>query len=57
MSSGHRTTTRSGGFREEGKLPASEVGEGEGFVQFVDGAFGDRNAMAVGGATKRGSRR
>ncbi len=35
--------------REEDKLPASDVGADEGFVRFVEGAFGDRNALVVGG--------
>ena len=30
------------------------MGAGEGFVQFVEGAFGDRNALAVGGGDERG---
>jgi hypothetical protein len=40
--------------REEGKLPGTQVGPGEGFVQVVDQAFGDRTAMAVGGADAEG---
>ena len=40
--------------QEEGKLPATEVVPGEGFVQVVDEAFGDRNAMVVGGADSAG---
>jgi hypothetical protein len=42
--------------REEGKLPATDVGPGEGFVQLVDEAFGERNALAVGGAGAEGLR-
>ncbi len=42
--------------REEGKLPASDVGKGEGFVQVVDEAFGDRHALVVGGGDGEGLR-
>jgi hypothetical protein len=40
--------------QEEGKLPETQVGSGEGFVQFVGGAFGDRSALAIGGADEAG---
>ncbi len=40
--------------QEEGKLPGTEVGAGEGFVQFVEEAFGERNALAVGGGDEAG---
>ena len=40
--------------REEGKLPATDVDGGEGFVQLVDNAFGEKGAMAVGGADEDG---
>ncbi len=40
--------------QEEGKLPETEVGIGEGFVQFVEGAFGERNALAIGGGNEAG---
>jgi len=39
---------------EDGKLPATEVGPGVGFVQFVEKAFGERNALAVGGGDDAG---
>jgi hypothetical protein len=40
--------------QEEGKLPASDVAPGVGFVQFVEKAFGERNALAVGGVDEAG---
>jgi hypothetical protein len=43
-----------GRLQEEGKLPATDVGPGVGFVQFVEKAFGERNALAVGGADEAG---
>lgn len=40
--------------QEEDKLPGTEVGPGQGFVQFVENAFGDRNALAVGAEDEAG---
>ncbi len=40
--------------QEEGKLPETDVGPGEGFVQFVGNAFGERNSLAVGGGDDAG---
>lgn len=40
--------------QEEGKLPETPVGPGEGFVRFVENAFGERNALAVGGGDEAG---
>jgi len=40
--------------QEEEKLPETAVEAGEGFVQFVDGAFGERNALAIGGGDAAG---
>ena len=40
--------------QEEDKLPGTDVGPGVGFVQFVEKAFGERNALAVGGADEAG---
>ena len=42
--------------QDEGKLPATDVGLGLGFVQFVEEAFGGRNALAVGGGDEAGFR-
>ena len=40
--------------REQGDLPGTELAPEEGFVQFVEGGFGERNALAVGGADDEG---
>ncbi|HEX9887201.1 MAG TPA: M14 family zinc carboxypeptidase, partial [Longimicrobiales bacterium] len=40
--------------REAGKLHGGDPAPGEGFVELVDGAFGARNAMVVGGADEAG---
>lgn len=40
--------------QEEGKIPGSEVGPGEGFIRFVQEAFGERSALAVGGGDEAG---
>jgi hypothetical protein len=43
-----------GRLQEEGKLPATDLGSGVGFVRFVEKAFGERNALAVGGGDEVG---
>ncbi len=40
--------------QEEGKLPGVEGGPGVGFVRFVEKAFGDKHAIAVGGGDEAG---
>jgi hypothetical protein len=45
-----------GRLREEGRLPETDVAAGEGFVQVADDAFGERSAVAVGGADEVGFR-
>ncbi|NNM06956.1 MAG: hypothetical protein HKO65_17800, partial [Gemmatimonadetes bacterium] len=43
-----------GRLQEEGELAGLNLGPGTGFVQFVEGAFGDRNALVVGGEDEGG---